>query len=182
VLADAGAHLAWLGYFIELEDGQNFRKPGTFGPMAGHVNGAIGLKLAHPDRAVVVGCGDGCYSLAGFELMTAVEHELPIVWVIFNDGEFKLIKLFQLQAFHETGLVEFQNPDFAAYARACNANGYTANTIEEFEQAYAAALASGRPSVIDAKITRLALPHYSPSPKGTIAGVVEMLEARLRGA
>jgi len=181
VLADAGAHLAWLGYFIELEDGQNFRKPGTFGPMAGHVNGAIGLRLAHPDRAVVVGCGDGCYSLAGFELMTAVEHELPIVWVIFNDGEFKLIKLFQLQAFHETGLVEFQNPDFAAYARACNANGYTANTIEEFEQAYAAALASGRPSVIDAKITRLALPHYSPSPKGTIAGVVEMLEARLRG-
>ena len=29
--------------------------------MAGHVNGAIGVKLAHPDRAVVVGCGDGCY-------------------------------------------------------------------------------------------------------------------------
>ena len=63
VLADAGAHLAWLGYYVELEEGQNFRKPGTFGPMAGHVNGAIGVKLAHPDRAVVVGCGDGCYSL-----------------------------------------------------------------------------------------------------------------------
>lgn len=180
VLADAGAHLAWLGYFIELEEGQNFRKPGTFGPMAGHVNGAIGLKLAHPDRAVVVGCGDGCYSLSGFELMTAVEHNLPIVWIIFNDGEFKLIKLFQLQAFQETALVEFQNPDFAAYARACRADGYTVETIEDFERAYTAALASGRPSVIDAKITRFALPHYSPSPKGTIAGVLEMLEARLR--
>jgi acetolactate synthase-1/2/3 large subunit len=181
VLADAGAHLAWLGYFIELEEGQNFRKPGTFGPMAGHVNGAIGLKLAHPDRAVVVGCGDGCYSLSGFELMTAVEHNLPIVWVIFNDGEFKLIKLFQLQAFQETALVEFQNPDFAVYARACGADGYTVDTIEDFERAYIAALASGRPSVIDARITRLALPHYSPSPRGTIAGVLEMLEARLRG-
>ena len=179
VLADAGAHLAWLGYFIELEEGQSFRKPGTFGPMAGHVNGAIGLKLAHPDRAVVVGCGDGCYSLSGFELMTAVEHDLPIVWVILNDGEFKLIKLFQLQAFQETALVEFQNPDFAAYARACRADGYTVETIEDFEKAYAAALASGRPSVIDARITRLALPHYSPSPKGTIAGILEMLEARL---
>ena len=181
VLADAGAHLAWLGYFIELEEGQNFRKPGTFGPMAGHVNGAIGLKLAHPDRAVVVGCGDGCYSLSGFELMTAVEHNLPIVWVIFNDGEFKLIKLFQLQAFQETALVEFLNPDFAVYARACGADGYTVDTIEDFERAYVAALASGRPSVIDARITRLALPHYSPSPKGTIAGVLEILEARLRG-
>src|SRR5215475_7765446 len=181
LLADAGAHLAWLGYFVELEDGQNFRKPGTFGPMAGHVNGAIGLQLAHPERTVVVGCGDGCYGLSGFELMTAVQHNLPIVWVIFNDGEFKLIKLYQLEAFHESGLVDFQNPDWAAYARACRADGYTVDTLEGFEQAYAAALRSGRPSVIDAKITRLALPHYSPSPKGTIAGVVEMLEARLRG-
>ena len=89
--------------------------------MAGHVNGAIGLKLAHPDRAVVVGCGDGCYNLVGFELMTAVEHNIPIIWIIFNDGEFKLIKLYQLMAFGETGLVEFQNPDYAAYARACGA-------------------------------------------------------------
>ena len=48
VLADAGAHLAWLGYFLELADGQNFRKPGTFGPMAGHVNGAIGTEARAP--------------------------------------------------------------------------------------------------------------------------------------
>jgi acetolactate synthase-1/2/3 large subunit len=178
LLADAGTHLAWLGYFVELKEGQNFRKPGTFGPMAGHVNGAIGLKLAHPERAVVVGCGDGCYNLSGFELMTAVEHKLPIVWVIFNDGEFKLIKLYQLQTFHESGLVEFQNPDFAAYARACGADGYSVDTLEGFEKAYSAALASRRPSVIDAHITRLALPHYSSSPAGTIAGILEMLQAR----
>jgi acetolactate synthase I/II/III large subunit len=68
LLADAGAHVAWLGYYVELEEGQHFRKPGTFGPMAGHMNGALGLKVAHPDRTVVVGCGDGCYSLSGFEL------------------------------------------------------------------------------------------------------------------
>ena len=101
LLADAGAHLAWLGYYVELEEGQNFRKAGEFGPMAGHVNGAIGLKLAHPDRTVVVGCGDGCYNLSGFELMTAVEHDLPVIWVIFDDREFKLIKIFQLATYHE---------------------------------------------------------------------------------
>ncbi|MCF3105922.1 hypothetical protein IPZ58_30720 [Streptomyces roseoverticillatus] len=61
LLAHAGAHLGWLGYYVELEEGQIFRKAGSFGPMAGHVNGAIGLKMAHPDRTVVVGCGDGCY-------------------------------------------------------------------------------------------------------------------------
>lgn len=180
LLADAGAHLAWLGYYVELEEGQNFRKAGEFGPMAGHVNGALGLKVAHPERTVVVGCGDGCYSLSGFELMTAVQYQIPVIWIIFDDEEFKLIKLYQLEAYHETGLVEFQNPDFAAYARACGADGYRVDTLEDFEEAFRAAIASGRPTVIDAKITRWAVPHYSPSPDGVIAGLVEAIEARFR--
>jgi acetolactate synthase-1/2/3 large subunit len=180
LLADAGAHLAWLGYYVELADGQNFRKAGEFGPMAGHVNGALGLKVAHPERTVVVGCGDGCYLLSGFELMTAVQYQIPVIWIIFDDEEFKLIKLYQLEAYHETGLVEFQNPDFAAYARACGADGYRVETLGEFEDAFRAALVSGRPTVIDAKITRWAVPHYSPSPDGVIAGLVEGIEARLR--
>ncbi|MEV0995491.1 thiamine pyrophosphate-binding protein [Nonomuraea sp. NPDC050202] len=181
LLADAGAHLAWLGYYVDVEEGQNFRKAGSFGPMAGHVNGAIGLKVAQPDRTVVVGCGDGCYSLSGFELMTAVEHGIPVIWIIFDDQEFKLIKLYQLSEYLETGLVEFRNPDFAAYARACGADGYRVETIEEFEDAFRAALGSDRPTVIDARITRWAIPHYSPSPHGVIAGLVETLEDRLRG-
>ncbi|HEX8647389.1 MAG TPA: thiamine pyrophosphate-binding protein [Thermoleophilaceae bacterium] len=181
LLADAGAHLAWLGYYVELEDGQNFRKAGEFGPMAGHVNGAIGLKLAHPDRTVVVGCGDGCYNLSGFELMTAVEHEIPVIWVIFNDREFKLIKVYQMATYFDTGLVEFQNPDFAAYARACGADGHTVSSLDEFEDAFRTALGTGRPTVIDAHITRWALPHYSPSPEGVVHGIAEMVEERFRG-
>jgi acetolactate synthase I/II/III large subunit len=180
LLADAGAHLAWLGYYVELAEGQNFRKAGEFGPMAGHVNGAIGLQVAHPERTVVVGCGDGCYNLSGFELMTAVEHDIPVIWVIFNDGEFKLIKLYQLATYHEPALVEFRNPDYVAYAKACGADGYRAETLDEFEDAFRAALASRRPTLIDARITRWAVPHYSPSPHGVIAGLVEMVEARFR--
>jgi acetolactate synthase I/II/III large subunit len=180
LLADAGAHLAWLGYYVELEEGQNFRKAGEFGPMAGHVNGALGLKMAHPERTVVVGCGDGCYLMSGFELMTAVQYQIPVIWIIFDDEEFKLIKLYQIAAYHETGLVEFANPDFAAYARACGADGYRVDSLGDFEDAFAAALGSGRPTVIDAKITRWAVPHYSPSPHGVIAGLVEAIEERFR--
>jgi acetolactate synthase-1/2/3 large subunit len=138
------------------------------------------VQVAHPDRTVVVGCGDGCYNLSGFELMTAVEHNLPVIWVIFDDAEFKLIKLYQVAAYQDTGLVEFKNPDYAAYARACGADGYTAENLEEFEEAFDRALASRRPSVIDARITRWAIPHFSPSPDGVIAGIVEKIEERLR--
>jgi acetolactate synthase-1/2/3 large subunit len=168
VLADAGAHAAWLAYYLELSRGQFYRKPGSFGPMACHVNGALGVKLAQPDRTVVAGCGDGCFLMAGHELLTAVQYDIPVIWIIFNDGEFKLIKLYQLSTFHESGLVEFQNPDYVAYAQACGARGYRANNLAEFEAAFQDAVACGKPAVIDAAITRLAIPHYSPTPHGLI--------------
>ena len=181
VLADAGAHLAWLGYFLQLRGGQNYRKPGSFGPMAWATNGALGTQLASPDRAVIVGCGDGCYQLSGFELLTAVRYNIPVIWIIFADGEFKLIKLYQLQAFHESGLVDFPNPDYVAYARACGAQGFRVSSVAEFEAAFRTALASGKPTLIDASITRLAIPHYSPNPSGILAAIEESIEKRLSG-
>ena len=181
LLADAGTHLAWMGYYVDLKAGQNFRKCGQFGPMAAHTNGAIGVKLAQPERTVVVGCGDGCYSMAGFELMTALQNDVPVIWVIFNDNEYKLVKIYQLANYQESALVEFQNPDFAAYARACGADGYSVDSLDDFEQAFAAAISSGRPTVIDAKISRWALPHYSTSPDGVLAGVFDEIQQRLRG-
>jgi acetolactate synthase-1/2/3 large subunit len=147
--------------------------------MAGHVNGALGAKCANPERPVVVGCGDGCYLLSGFELLTAVQYDIAVIWIIFNDGEFKLIKLYQLEAYQESGLVEFDNPDYVAFAKACGAQGYRVETIEEFESAFDEALALGKPVIIDAHITRLALPHYSPSPRGLISGIAEMVEDRI---
>ncbi len=182
VLADAGAHLCWLGYFLQLRRGQHFRKPGSFGPMAWAVNGALGAKMAFPDRPVIVGCGDGCYLLSGFELMTAVHYNLPVIWIIFQDDEYKLIKLYQLEAFHETGLVEFPNPDYVAYAKACGAQGFRVQSLSEFEAAFRSALASGRPTLIDASITRLAIPHYSSNPAGLLAAIEDALEKKLEGS
>jgi len=104
-----------------------------------------------------------------------------VIWIVFDDGQYKLIKLHQLARYGRSGLVEFQNPDLAAYARACGADGHTVDTLDDFERAFASALASNRPTVIDARITRWAVPHYSPSPDGVIAGLVEAVEQRLRG-
>ncbi len=62
--------------------------------------------------------------------MTAVEHDLPVIWVIFNDGEFQLpsssISLSRpYTRSEEPGRVQGELPDFAAYARAqYGANGY----------------------------------------------------------
>lgn len=123
VLADAGAHAAWAGYYLELKEGQNFRKPGTYGPMGIGVCGVIGAKYAQMHRPVVAAVGDGSYLMSGFELMTAVQYDIPVVWVIFNDCEFKLIKLYQLSAFFKTGLTEFDNPDYAGLCPRLRSRG-----------------------------------------------------------
>jgi len=182
VLADAGAHLAWLSYYLQLSEGQHYRKPGSFGPMAWAVNGALGTKCAHPDRTVVVGCGDGGYLLSGFELLTAVQYDIPVIWIIFDDSEFKLIKMFQVTTFAESALVEFTNPDYVGYAKACGAQAFRVESVEQFESAFREALASGKPTLIDADITRLAFPHYCPNPAGLLAAIEEALAKALKGS
>jgi acetolactate synthase-1/2/3 large subunit len=147
--------------------------------MAWAVNGGLGTKCSNPERTVVVGCGDGGYLLSGFELLTAVEYDIPVIWIIFEDGEFKLIKLFQLTTYHESALVEFKNPDYVAYAKACGAQAFRVETLEQFESAFKEALASGQPTLIDARISRLAIPHYSPNPAGLVAAIEEGLAKRI---
>jgi thiamine pyrophosphate-dependent acetolactate synthase large subunit-like protein len=144
--------------------------------------GAMGVKCAHPDRTVIATVGDGSYLMAGLELTTAVEHDIPVIWVIFNDGEYKLIKLYQLGTFHEHAMTSFDNPDYVALAHACGADGYAADTQDEFEEAFAAALKSGRPTLIDARISRLELPNFSENPEGILASIFDRVKARLRAA
>jgi hypothetical protein len=74
-------------------------------------------------------------------------------------------------------LVEFKNPDYVAYAKSCGADGYRAETLKN-SPTPSSALASGRPTLIDAAITRLALPHYSTSPEGVVAGIAERIRDR----
>ena len=171
VMADVGVHMAFAAYYLTLRDGQNFRKPPSYGPMAMGTVGALGVKCAEPERTVIATVGDGCYLMSGFELTTAVQHNIAVIWVIFNDGEYKLIKLSQLGIYRESALISFDNPDYVAFAHACGADGYAVDTQHDFEKALAAALASGRPTLIDARISHLDLPHFSENPEGLLASL-----------
>ncbi len=149
IMGDAGAHMLWLNCYLNLNKNQIYQNPGSFGPMASNVNGAIGVKCANPDKTVVCACGDGDYLMAGFELLTAVENNIPVVWVIFNNGEFNIIKKFLLNIFGEHAFMSFKNPDYELYAKACEALGYRVERIEEFDGIFKSAINSGRPAIID---------------------------------
>lgn len=152
VMGDAGSHMLWLSEYMKLSGNQRYQNPGSFGPMASHTNGCIGVKCANPDKVVISGSGDGCYLMAGFELLTAVQNNIPVVWVIFNNGEFNVIKKFLLNMFNEHAYMQFMNPDYVAYAESCGATGMRATTKEELKDALTRAIALNKPVVIDAVI------------------------------
>ena len=88
--------------------------------------GALGAKLAAPDRPVVAIAGDGCFTMVPHVLCTAVEYNIPVVWVIWNNFGWVSIRDIQLgmlggrehgTMFHEGANKTPYNPDFAAWAR-----------------------------------------------------------------
>ncbi len=163
IMGDAGAHMLWLSGYLNLNKNQIYQNPGSFGPMASHVNGSIGVKCANPARPVICACGDGDYLMAGFELLTCVKNNIPVIYVIFNNSEFNVIKKFLLNNWGEYAFMDIKNPDYVKYAEACGAKGWQVKNGAEFEAAFTEALKLNKPCIIDAVIDGDIYPPMSMS-------------------
>jgi acetolactate synthase-1/2/3 large subunit len=161
VMGDAGSHMLWLNCYLNLTKNQRYQNPGSFGPMASHVNGSLGVKCAHPEKTVICGCGDGAYLMAGFELLTAVQYDIPVIWVIFNNGEFNVIKKFLINLYGKHAYMTFDNPDYELYAKACGAVGFRAETVEQAEKALEKGLKLNKPVIIDAHVEGDVYPPFA---------------------
>jgi acetolactate synthase-1/2/3 large subunit len=161
VMGDAGSHMLWLNCYLNLAKNQRYQNPGSFGPMASHVNGSIGVKCANPDKHVVCGCGDGAYLMAGFELLTAIQYDIPVTWVIFNNGEFNVIKKFLINLFNEHAFMTFKNPDYVKYADACGSHCTHIEKLEDFEPAFQKALVSNKANLIDVVVEGDVYPPFA---------------------
>lgn len=115
---------------------------------------ALGVQAAFPDRGVVSVSGDGGFTFGIAELATAVQFNLGVVAVVFNNEAFGNVLLDQQRLYDGRDVgARLRNPDFAAVAEAFGAAGYRAGSPAELEQAVAKALAEGRPAVIEVKTT-----------------------------
>jgi len=125
------------------------------------VCGALGAQLAAPDRPVVAVVGDGGFTMAPYVLCTAVEYDIPVVWVVWNNFAWAAIRDLQYAYFdgREIGTAFYQgserrpyNPDFAAWARAAGVAGFTVTKSEEFKGVLERAVKLGKPCLIDVHV------------------------------
>lgn len=131
--------------------------PGGFATMGFGPPAALGAKIAAPGRVVISLVGDGGFGQNPAMLATAAEERLGVVWVIMNNNAYGTIAGLQKANYGLTHGTVFpkaaspmeQTPDYATIARAYGCEGVRIGSAAEFRPALEAAIASGRPTVID---------------------------------
>jgi acetolactate synthase-1/2/3 large subunit len=161
LVSDIGIHHNWLVQFCKPRRPDSFIGSMGFGPMGFGVAGVMGAKLAAPHRPCVSVCGDGAFLMTANVLATAVEYNIPVVWVVWNNYAYASIRGLQRGYLGgrelatdfkhpDTGLP--YNPDFAAMARSCGVEGVSIDRAADLGDAIRKGIASGRPYLIDANI------------------------------
>jgi pyruvate dehydrogenase (quinone) len=158
---DTGLNTLWSANWIRQTGSQ--RIIGSFN------NAAVGTALAQANgvqaldrsRQVIALTGDGGFNMLMGEFMTAVHHKLPVKVIIYNNSALGLITLeaesVGIVPFREA--IEFPNPDFAALARACGGNGFTARKPGDLKAAIRDALAADGPAIVDAIVVPDEMPN-----------------------
>ena len=162
LVSDIGVHHNWLNLFCKPKRPDSLVGSMGFGPMGFGVAGVLGAKFAAPDRPCVSVCGDGAFFMHANVLGTAVEYDLPVVWVVWNNFAYASIRGLQrgyldgrelATDFHHPKTGAPYNPDFAAMARSAGVEGVTIDRAADLGDAIKAAVASNRPYLIDAMIS-----------------------------
>jgi pyruvate dehydrogenase (quinone) len=153
VSVDSGTIATWAARYIDIRDGMQFSLSGTLATMANSVPYGLGAAVAFPNRQVVCIVGDGGFTMLMGEIATLVKYNLPVKVIIIKNNVLGMIKWEQLglEGNPEFG-VELQPIDFAAFARACGAAGYTLEKPEAAAAVLREALAHPGPAIIEAVV------------------------------
>jgi acetolactate synthase-1/2/3 large subunit len=148
VLVDTGALKMWMARLYPTYEPNTCLISNGLSTMAWTVPGAIGAKIARPDRKVLVATGDGAFLMNSQEIETALRLGLSIVILIWVDDAYGLISWkMDLEIGHDVDTT-FTNPDFVRYAESFGATGHRITSADELLPTLRTALAADTVTVI----------------------------------
>jgi pyruvate dehydrogenase (quinone) len=152
IALDCGANTHWAARHLRLREHQRLSGTGLLATMGPGLPFAIAAQLCHPQRQCVAIVGDGGFAMLMAELSTAVALQLPVKIVLLRNGILAEVRFEQEGiGFREFGC-ELPPIDFAAFARACGAEGYRCRTAAELRATFTAALASPSAALIEVEV------------------------------
>ena len=148
---DAGNNRVWMCHHFQSQGAKTIYAPGGMAGMGWSLPAALALKLVHPDRPVVGVTGDGGFMMSVHALSTAVQYNLPVVYVVLNDSSLGMVRHHQGEKSISS---EFAKTDHGSICRSMGGYGVQVSDSREVPDALREALASGKPAVVDVLIDR----------------------------
>ncbi len=149
VLSDVGAQKMWIARYYQCDEPNTCLISNGFCTMGFALPGAMGARIAFPDRKVLAICGDAGFLMNVQDLETAVRYKLNIVCMVWCDGEYGLIKWKQQNSFDgRHSKLDFANPDFELLAKAFGMWGRTLTAADQLKPALEEAFSQDGPALI----------------------------------
>jgi len=147
--SDTGMSTVWLSRFVTMRGTRRLLGSYNLGSMANAMPHALGAQALDRKRQVIAFCGDGGLTMLLGDLLTTVAYDLPVTFVVFDNGRLGMVKLEQEQG----GLPEFgtklHNPDLAGVARAMGLTGVRVTDPADLDSAVSEGLATPGPVLLD---------------------------------
>jgi pyruvate dehydrogenase (quinone) len=155
--ADDGTPAAWAYRHIEANGQRRIFASLLHGTMANAMPSSIGLQKAEPDRQVICLAGDGGLSMLFGDLMTIVQHDLPIKIAVYDNGKLGFVEIEQKAEGMLDTFTRLKNPNFAGVARALGFWGQTVSNADELEGAVKDWLAQPGPALLHVHVNPMQL-------------------------
>jgi len=135
IVSDVGQHQMWLAQFYKFTKPRTWINSGGLGTMGFGFPAAMGAKFAKPNDLVIAVCGDGSFQMNFQELATAVENNMDLKIIVFNNQHHGMVRQWQTMFFESNySSSKFEVlPDFVKLAQAFGAKGIKAERPEELE-------------------------------------------------
>ncbi len=152
LISDVGAHKMWIARLFRCERPNTCIISNGFAAMGIGVPGAIAAKMVCPHRNVLTITGDAGFMMNSQEIETALRYGIAIVIMVWNDGEYGLIKWHQERRFGHSNNIGFGNPDFVKYAESFGAKGYRVDTAQDLRPTLEKAFSDDTVVVVDVAV------------------------------
>jgi acetolactate synthase-1/2/3 large subunit len=134
---------------------RSYVSEGFQGTLGAGFQTALGVKVAHPKKAVVSITGDGGFMFGVQELATAAQHCIALVTVLFNNASFGNVRRDQETRYQGRVIgADLVNPDFMKLAESFGVKGWRVHTPAELKPVLERAIAANEPSLIEVVVER----------------------------
>ncbi len=141
--------------YLRFEEPNSMFAAMSFGNCGYSFPSAIGAKVARPDRPAVAYVGDGAWGMSLNESLTCVRENIPVVVVVFNNGQWGAEKKNQVDYYDNRFIgTNIENPSFAEICIAMGGNGIRVDHPDQIGDAVKKAIASNKHTVVEVCVTQ----------------------------